>query len=144
MGQNRIDVIDIERITMAAVPEGYESLLERPLYGHLATVRPDGTPQVNAMWFTWDGERLRFTHTTKRQKYRNIKANPAVAMSVIDPDNPYRYLEVRGVVEEIVPDPEGKFYLELNDRYDGPLTKPPADKADRVILVVRPTAYSKQ
>ena len=61
---------------MVAVPEGYESLLERPLYGHLATVRPDGSPQVNAMWFAWDGERLRFTHTVKRQKYRNIAANP--------------------------------------------------------------------
>ncbi|CDO08949.1 PPOX class F420-dependent oxidoreductase [Mycolicibacterium cosmeticum] len=129
---------------MATVPEGYESLLVRPLYGHLATVRPDGTPQVNAMWFVWDGELLRFTHTTKRQKYRNVTANPAVAMSVIDPDNPYRFLEVRGVVEEIVPDPTGAFYLQLNDRYDGPLTEPPADKADRVILVVRPTAFSKQ
>jgi PPOX class probable F420-dependent enzyme len=129
---------------MATIPEGYEALLERPLYGHLATVRPDGSPQVNAMWFAWDGERLRFTHTTKRQKYRNIEANPRVAMSVIDPDNPYRFLEVRGVVEEIVPDPTGDFYLSLNDRYDGPLTEAPPDKADRVILVVRPTGFSKQ
>ena len=96
------------------------------------------------MWFDWDGELLRFTHTTKRQKYRNIAANPNVAMSISDPDNPYRYLEVRGVVEEIVPDPTGAFYLRLNDRYSGPLTEPPADKADRVILIVRPTGYSKQ
>ena len=65
-------------------------------------------------------------------------------MSIIDPDNPYRYLEVRGVVEEIVPDPTGAFYMHLNDRYSGPLTEPPADKADRVILVVRPTGFSKQ
>ena len=129
---------------MVAVPDGYESLLDRPLYGHLATVRPDGSPQVNAMWFAWDSQVLRFTHTNKRQKFRNVSANPAVAMSVIDPDNPYRYLEVRGVVEEIVPDPTGAFYLELNDRYDGHLTEPPADKADRVILVVRPTGFSKQ
>jgi hypothetical protein len=53
-------------------------------------------------------------------------------------------LEVRGVVEEIVPDPTGAFYLQLNDRYSGPLTEPPPDKADRVILVVRPTGFSKQ
>ena len=57
------------------------------------------------MWFDWDGELLRFTHTTKRQKYRNIAAHPKVAMSIVDPDNPYRYLEVRGDVEQIVPDP---------------------------------------
>jgi PPOX class probable F420-dependent enzyme len=129
---------------MLAIPEGYESLLQRPLFGHLATVRPDGSPQVNAMWFVWDGEHLRFTHTAKRQKYRNIAANPKVAMSVIDPDNSYRFLEVRGVVDEIVPDPTGAFYMALNERYGGPLTEPPADKADRVILVVRPTAFSKQ
>ena len=71
-------------------------------------------------------------------------ANPHVAMSISDPDNPYRYLEVRGVVEEIVPDPTGAFYMHLNDRYSGPLTEPPPDKADRVILVVRPTGYTKQ
>ncbi len=129
---------------MADIPDGYAHLLDLPVYGHLATVRPDGRPQVNPMWFAWDGQLLRFTHTTKRQKYRNIEANPNVAMSVVDPENPYRYLEVRGVVEEIVPDPTGAFYLKLNDRYSGPLTEPPPDKADRVILVVRPTAYTKQ
>jgi PPOX class probable F420-dependent enzyme len=129
---------------MADIPEGYAHLLDLPVYGHLATVRPDGSPQVNPMWFAWDGELLRFTHTNKQQKYRNIEANPAVAMSIIDPDNPYRYLEVRGVVEEIVPDPTGAFYMALNDRYSGPLTEAGPDKADRVILVVRPTAFSKQ
>lgn len=129
---------------MAAIPAGYEDLLTRPLYGHLATTRPDGSPQVNPMWFEWDGEVLRFTHTTKRQKYRNIAGNPHIAISVVDPDVPYKYLEVRGVVEEIVPDPTGAFYLRLNDRYDGPLTEPPTDAADRVIVVVRPTSFSKQ
>ncbi|HTH85485.1 PPOX class F420-dependent oxidoreductase, partial [Mycobacterium sp.] len=101
---------------MVDIPKGYETLLERPLYGHLATTRPDGNAQVNPMWFDWDGELLRFTHTTKRQKYRNIEANPHVALSISDPDDPYRYLEVRGVVEEIVPDHTGAFYLHLNDR----------------------------
>ncbi|GAS91553.1 PPOX class F420-dependent oxidoreductase [Mycolicibacterium brisbanense] len=128
---------------MVAVPDGFEDLLDRPLFGHLATTRPDGTAQVNPMWFDWDGSRLRFTHTTKRQKYRNVTANPAVAMSIHDPDNPYRYLEVRGVVEEIVPDPKAEFFLKLNDRYSGSLTEVPADAADRVVLVVRPTLYSK-
>ena len=64
-------------------------------------------------------------------------------MSVIDPDNSYRFIEIRGVVEEIVPDPTGAFYMTLNDKYSGPLTEPPADKVDRVVLVVRPTGLSK-
>lgn len=129
---------------MVDIPEAYESQLERPLYGHLATMRPDGGLQVNPMGFDWDGEVLRFTYTAKRQKYRNVRANPHVAMSISDPDNPLRYLEVRGVVEEIVPDPTGAFWLQINYRYSGSLTEPPPDKTDRVILVVRPTAYSKQ
>ena len=127
---------------VVAIPAELEDLLTRPLYGHLATSRPDGTVQVNPMWFEWDGERIRFTHTDQRQKYRNIAHNPAVAMSIIHPDNPYRYLEVRGVVEDIERDPEAKFYLHLNDRYDGPLTGTPADAPQRVIFVVRPTAIS--
>ena len=122
----------------------FARILDAPVYGHLATVRKHGGVQVNPMWFAWDGERLRFTHTTKRQKYRNIEANPDVAMSVVDPETPYRYLEVRGVVEEIIPDPTGAFYLKLNDRYSGPLTEPPPDKADRVIIVMRATGFTKQ
>jgi PPOX class probable F420-dependent enzyme len=129
---------------MTAVPEGYQDLLERPLYGHLATIRPDGAVQVNVMWFDWDGELLRFTHTNKRQKFRNVQANPVVAMSIADPDNPYRFLEVRGVVDEIVPDPDGDFYMHLNNRYSGPFSEPPPDHPDRVVLVVRPTGYTKQ
>ena len=101
---------------MVAVPAGYDDLLERPLYGHLATNRPDGSVQVSPMWFDWDGELLRFTLTTKRQKYRNVKSHPQVALSIADPDNPYRYLEVRGAVEEIEPDPAAGFFMHLNNR----------------------------
>ena len=129
---------------MAAVPDGYADLLERPLYAHLATTRPDGTVQVNPMWFDWDGERLRFTHTTKRQKYRNVTSHRQVALSIADPDNPYRYLEVRGEVDDIEPDPAADFYMHLNNRYGGPFKQAPPDAPDRVVLVVRPTGFSKQ
>jgi PPOX class probable F420-dependent enzyme len=129
---------------MVAIPESYTDLLERPLYAHLATLRPDGTVQVNPMWFDWDGERLRFTHTTKRQKYRNILAHPQVAVSIADPDNPYHYLEVRGDVDQIEPDPTGAYYMHLADRYGLPMTEPPPDAPDRVVFAVRPTGFSKQ
>jgi len=133
---------------VVAIPDGYEDLLERPLYGHLATTRPDGAAQVNPMWFDWDGELLRFTHTNKRQKYRNVAAHPQVATAsradIADKDNPYKYLEVRGEVERIEPDPDGDFYMHLNDRYSGPFSEPPPDHPDRVVFVVRPTSYSKQ
>jgi PPOX class probable F420-dependent enzyme len=128
---------------MAAVPEGYNDLLERPISAHFATTRPDGTVQVNPMWPDWTGTRLRLSHSAKRQKYRNVLAHPEVALSIADPNNPYRYLEVRGQVEEIQPDPTGEFYLHLNQRYSGPFGFA-HDAADRVILVIKPTGFSKQ
>jgi PPOX class probable F420-dependent enzyme len=128
---------------MVAVPDGYADLLERPLLGHLATTRPDGSVQVNPMWFDWDGERLRFTHTAKRQKYRNVRHDPRVAVSIADPDNPYRYLELRGVVEGIEEDPSGAYYVHLAERYNAPWgNRPPPDAADRVVFLVRPTGSS--
>ncbi|WP_028927824.1 PPOX class F420-dependent oxidoreductase [Pseudonocardia acaciae] len=129
---------------MTNIPDGYEDLLERPNFGHLATVRPDGNPAVTPMWFSWDGELLRFTHTTRRAKLRNIEHNPHVSLSVLDPEKPYRYLQARGVVESITPDPTGAFYVELAHRYGRPDPAPPPDSPDRVVIAVRPFAYSKQ
>ncbi|MCY1137998.1 PPOX class F420-dependent oxidoreductase [Actinoplanes sp. Pm04-4] len=127
------------------IPDGLVDLLERPLIANLATIRSDGAPQVNPMWFAWDGEFIRFTHTNFRRKYRNIAANPAVAISIVDPDDPYRYIEVRGVVERIDADPAGAFFVELAERYDAPFgTSAPTDAPQRVIFVVRPQAVGKR
>ena len=128
----------------SVIPEGFEDLLERPLFAHLATVRADGMPQVNPMWFAWDGEFLRFTNTRKRRKFQNVSTEPRVAVSINDPDQPYRYLELRGRVERIEDDPEAAFFAALAERYDMKLDGPPADAPDRVIFVVRPEASSKQ
>lgn len=123
---------------MATVPENLTYLLTDPDYGSLATVRPDNTPQVNPMWFLYDAESntIRFTHTDKRAKFRNLQRNPGMAMCVIDPDNPYVFLEVRGRLTEVLPDPEGAFYPVLGARYGNPDTPVPPDAADRVILVM--------
>ena len=118
------------------IPEDLLDLLERPLFGSLGTVRPDGTVQVNPMWYEFDGENVRFTHTTFRVKYRNLQHNPSMSLLVTDPDNPQRYLEVRGALAEVIPDPDGAFFIRLGQRYGNPGQQPPADRADRVILVM--------
>ena len=122
----------------------FRSLLERPLYGHLGTIRPDATVQVNPMWYEFDGERLRFTHTRTRQKFRNLAQNPSMSLSITDPDEPTHYLEVRGRLVETIPDPEGEFYMHLGERYGKPLAGRPADAADRVILVMSVERTTKQ
>jgi PPOX class probable F420-dependent enzyme len=129
---------------MSVIPDSHRDLLERPLYAHLATIRPDGKPQVNPMWFAWDGEYVRFTNTTVRQKYKNVTAHPEVALSINDPEQPYRYLEVRGTVERIDDDSDGAFFAELAGRYGMKLDGPPGDVQHRVVYVVKPTSVSKQ
>ena len=101
----------------AELPESHRDLLERPTFAHLATVRPDGAPQSSVMWFEWDGSRLRFTHTKTRQKFANLAREPRVALSIADPDDPYRVLEVRGRVESIDDDEKASFYRSLQERY---------------------------
>jgi PPOX class probable F420-dependent enzyme len=121
-------------------PESHADLLDKPTFAHLATVRPDGSPQTNVMWFAWDGERIRMTHTKTRQKFRNLADEPRVALSIADPDNPYRFLEVRGVVEGIEDDDDqASFYQSLQKRYGQ--SYPIADAAVRVILTIRPEKF---
>jgi PPOX class probable F420-dependent enzyme len=121
---------------MPTIPPDLAPLLERPLFGALGTVRPDGTVQVNPMWFEYDGEHVRFTHTNKRGKFRNLQSNPTMSLLLVDPENPQSYLEVRGKLVEAIDDPAGDFYVRLGRRYGNPDTEPPPDKADRVILVM--------
>jgi len=118
------------------IPSDLLPMLEEPNFGFLGTVRPDDTVQVNPMWFEFDGEHIRFTHTTKRQKYRNLRRNPSMSLSVVRERDFYRFLEVRGRLVEVIPDPEGEFYVRLGKRYGDADVQPPADRADRVILVV--------
>lgn len=125
------------RMAMIEIPESHRDLLERPLYCHLATVSKAGRPQSNPMWFVWDGTVLRFTHTNTRRKYRQLQENPHLSISVIDPDNPTRYLEVRASVTSIEDDPTGAQYSALSERYGrGPMTPP--DAPTRVVLVAEP------
>jgi PPOX class probable F420-dependent enzyme len=119
------------------VPASHVDLLDRPLFAHLATVRPDGSPQTQVMWFRWTGDRVQMTHTKTRQKYRNLQGEPRVALSVADPDNPYRFLEIRGVVENIADDDaQASFYRGLQERYGRSYAITDADV--RVILTIRP------
>jgi PPOX class probable F420-dependent enzyme len=121
----------------APIPDDLRDLVDRPLFAALGTVRPDNTVQVNPMWFDFDGEHLRFTHTTYRAKYRNLQANPSMSLLVIDPDDPQRYVELRGTLDKIEPDPEGDFYVHLGRRYGDADQAPPPDAADRVVLFMR-------
>ncbi len=119
------------------IPEEYLDLVRRPIFAALGTIRPDDTVQVNAMWFEFDGEFVRFTHTNKRAKFRNLQRNPSMSLLITDPEQPERYLELRGQLAEVEHDPTGAYYVRLGKRYGNPDEQPPPDRADRVVLVMR-------
>jgi PPOX class probable F420-dependent enzyme len=121
------------------IDERYLDLLESTALAHVAAVGPGGEPQVNPVWFGWDGANLRFSQTTGRQKYRNLAREPRIALSIVDPSNPYRYLEIRGRVVTVEPDPELDFINSMAKKYLGQDRYPwhqPND--ERVVIVVTP------
>src|SRR5262245_17887085 len=81
--------------TMATIPESRRDLVEAPLVASLSTVGSDGTPQVTAIWFVADGDTVKASLATARQKYRNVVARPRATLFIIDPNNPFRTLEIR-------------------------------------------------
>ena len=86
---------------MAAIPDQFKDLLEKKAFAHLGTVMKDGSPQVTPIWFDYDGTHVRINSAKGRWKDKNMRNRPKVALSILDPDNPYRYMQVRGTVTEV-------------------------------------------
>ena len=86
---------------MTAIPSGYKDLLEKKAFASLATVNADGTPQVTPVWFDWDGSHIRVNTAKGRIKDKNMRSRPTVALAIMDPENPYRYLQIKGRVASV-------------------------------------------
>ena len=87
---------------MAAIPEKYLDLLEKKkAFASLATVMPDGSPQVTPVWVDYKGGAIRVNTAKGRVKARNMKEGSRVALAILDPDNPYRHIQVRGRVKRV-------------------------------------------
>ncbi len=104
---------------MAKIPENYLDLFEKRAFGNLATLMPDGHPQVTPVWVDYDGTYVLFNSARGRQKDRNVRRDPRVAVAVQDPDNPYRYLEIRGRVVEITEEGADAHIDKLAKKYLG-------------------------
>jgi PPOX class probable F420-dependent enzyme len=121
------------------IPDNFLDLLQKPAFANLATIMPDGSPQVSPVWCDYDGEHILVNSARGRVKDRNMRNNPRVAVSIMDPANPYRYLGIRGRVTEITEsgadqhiDKMAKKYLNL-ERYPN---RAPGEV--RVIYKIRP------
>ena len=129
---------------MSVIPGSHDDLLRAVTLMNVATIGPDGAPQVNPVWFEWDGTHLNFSLTTDRQKYRNVQREPRVAVSIVDPANPHRFLEVRGTVVAVEPDDGNRFIDGLARRYLGVERFPLHEPGDeRVVIRIRPDHVSQ-
>jgi PPOX class probable F420-dependent enzyme len=79
----------------------FRDLFDKKTFASLATVMPDGTPQVTPVWVDFDGRHVVVNSARGRRKDKNMKVGARVALALIDPDNPYRHLQVRGRVAEV-------------------------------------------
>jgi PPOX class probable F420-dependent enzyme len=82
----------------AAIPGSHADLLSKTAFANLATINANGTPQVTPVWIDWDGKHVLVNTAQGRVKDRNLRRNPNVAISIMDPANPYRYLAIQGRV----------------------------------------------
>jgi PPOX class probable F420-dependent enzyme len=136
----------------APIPDTHRDLLEKPVYAGLTTVMPDGQPQSTVVWLDYDGQYVRLNSARGRQKDRNIKRNPKVTILLIDPENPYRWLEVRGTVDEITEEGAVDHIEKLSwkykgQKYYGGFAKATREQETRVMYRMRPTkvtAYPKR
>lgn len=123
---------------MAVLPESHVGILNKKSFAHVATLSQDGSPQVTPVWVDYDGEYIVINSAKGRKKDRNMRARPQVAVSVQDPDNPYRYLGVEGVVEEITEEGADAHIHKLSHKYQG-RDYPLSSDETRVIYKIRPT-----
>lgn len=101
------------------IPEDYLDLFEKRAFAHLATLMPDGSPQVTPVWVDYDGKYLLVNSAKGRQKDENMRRDKRVAIEILDPQNPYRYLQVRGRVAEITQEGADAHIDRLAKKYTG-------------------------
>lgn len=104
---------------MKQVPESHADILNKPAFAHLSTLMPDGSPQSSAVWVDTEGGSIVINSAEGRLKDRNIRRDPRVAVSVTDPENPYRSLMIRGRVAKITNDGADRHIDRMAKKYMG-------------------------
>src|SRR5262249_3914528 len=130
-----------EGLTMdqTGIPDSHADLFKKKAFANLATLMPNGQPQVTPVWVDYDGRHVLINTAQGRQKDKNLTRDGGVALSIMDPDNPYRYLEIRGRVTERTVDGADQHIDSMAKKYMGldkyPLRKP---SEVRVIYKIQP------
>jgi PPOX class probable F420-dependent enzyme len=104
---------------MSTIPGSFSDLFEKKTFAQLATIMQDGSPQVTPVWWEFDGKHVVINSAKGRTKDLNMRRNPNVALSIQDPENPYRHLSVKGKVVEITENGADAHIDKLAKKYIG-------------------------
>lgn len=125
-----------------AALDRYRDLFGKKALAHLATIMPDGSPQVTPVWFDFDGTHFRVNSARGRVKDRNMRRNARVAFSVVDPDNAYRFFAVRGRVVDVTEEGGVAHIDSLAKKYLGQDRYPWLQGETRVIYKIAPESVT--
>jgi len=125
------------------IPEKYRDLFQKKAFCSLSTLMPDGSPQVTPVWCDFDGTHVIVNSAKGRRKDTNMRRDPRVSLAIIDPDNPYRYLEVRGRVDEITENGADAHIDKMAKKYIGMDKYPNRQPGEvRVLYKIKPERIS--
>ena len=123
--------------------EKYRDLFDKKAFAGLGTLMPDGRPQVTPVWVDYDGSHVIVNTAKGRVKDRNMRRDPRVSLAIVDPDNPYRYLEVRGRVTEITENGADQHIDKMAKKYLGQDKYPFRQSGEvRVLFKIAPEKFS--
>ena len=127
------------------IPESHVELIAGPIYSTLTTIAPDGIPENTVIWCSWDGSHVLVNTRRNSRKIRNIEKNPKVALTAIDPENAYNWIDVRGTVTDISPDVDykninshSKIYMDKDEYYGGVAPLEWKGRDERVVIRIKP------
>jgi PPOX class probable F420-dependent enzyme len=126
------------------IPQSFDDVMrQKKAFAHLATLMSDGTPQVTPVWFDVEGGKVRVNTARGRVKDRNMQKNAAVALSILDPDNPYRHIAIRGRISNVTEEGADEHIDSLAKKYLGKDKYPFRRPGEvRVIYEIEPTSVS--
>jgi PPOX class probable F420-dependent enzyme len=125
------------------IPEKYADLLQKPAFGNLSTLMHDGSPQVTPVWVDFDGKHVLVNSAKGRLKDKNMRRDPRVSISLQDPANPYRYLEIRGKVVDITEKGADDHINKMSQKYLGKPVYPYRQPGEvRVLYKIEPQKVS--
>jgi PPOX class probable F420-dependent enzyme len=125
---------------MTAIPEKYLDIFKKKAFAQLATLMPDGTPQVSPVWVDYDGKHVIINTAKGRVKDKNMRRDPRVGVDLQDPDNPYRHISIRGRVTEITEKGAEDQIEQLSKKYTGQNYAHRAPGEVRVTYKIEPQA----